>query len=197
MTTSKLVTQDWTKVYQAFSVADFQSYDFQTIRKALVDYLRLNFSEVFNDFIDSDEFIALIDCIAYLGQNLAFRGDLNARENFIDTAERRDSVLKLARLISYNPKRNIAASGQLKLVTIATTESVVDSLGNNISNLPINWNDPSNTNWQEQFNAILNAALGSGAQAKHQTLTPVPHPPSPINTLPPLLHHTRCPLSLR
>lgn len=161
MTTSKLVTQDWTKVYQAFQNADFQSYDFQTIRKALVDYLRLNYAEIFNDFIDSDEFIALIDCIAYLGQNLAFRGDLNARENFIDTAERRDSVLKLARLISYNPKRTIASNGQLKITTVATTESVVDSLGNNIANIPINWNDPSNSNWQEQFNAILNASLSS------------------------------------
>ena len=49
--------------------------------------------------------------IAFLGQSLAFRADLNARENFLDTAERRDSVLKLARLISYSPKRNIAASG--------------------------------------------------------------------------------------
>jgi len=150
---------DWTKIYQAFSQANFQSYDFQTIRKAMIDYLRLNYAENFNDFIDSSEYIALIELIAFFGQNLAFRGDLNSRENFIDTAERRDSILKLARLVSYNPSRNIPANGQMKLVSLSTTESVIDSLGNNIANISINWNDPSNLNWQEQFNSILNAAF--------------------------------------
>lgn len=152
---------NWTKIYQAFTSADFQSYDFQTIRKAMIDYLRLNYAENFNDFIDSSEYIALIELIAFFGQNLAFRGDLNSRENFIDTAERRDSILKLARLVSYNPSRNIPANGQLKLVSLSTTENVIDSLGNNISNVSINWNDPSNTNWQEQFNALLNASFAS------------------------------------
>jgi hypothetical protein len=189
MSTSKLVTQNWTTIYSALQAgpASFQSYDFQTLRKALVDYLRLNYSEVFNDFIDSSEFIALIDCISYLGQNLAFRGDLNSRENFIDTAERRDSVLKLARLISYNPSRNIAASGQLKLVTVTTTEAVVDSLGNNIANQPINWNDPSNSNWQEQFNAVLNAALSSaqkiGMPASSATINSIPTSLYQINSI--------------
>jgi hypothetical protein len=99
-----LVNQDWTKIYESFQNADFQSYDFQTLRKAMIDYLKLYYPEDFNDFIESSEYIALIDLIAFLGQNLAFRTDLNARENFIDTAERRDSVLKLASLVSYIPK---------------------------------------------------------------------------------------------
>ena len=92
-----IVNQDWTKIYQSFRNADFQSYDFQTLRKTMIDYLKIYYPENFNDFIESSEYIALIDLIAYLGQSLAFRTDLNARENFIDTAERRDSVLKLAR----------------------------------------------------------------------------------------------------
>jgi hypothetical protein len=52
-----------------------------------------------------------------MGQGLAFRNDLNTRENFIDTAERRDSVIKLANLVSYNPKRNIAGQGFIKVNT--------------------------------------------------------------------------------
>ena len=108
---SLLVAEDWKKVYQTFREADFQSYDFETLRKSMIDYLRLYYPEDFNDFIESSEYIALIDLIAFLGQSLAFRTDLNARENFLDTAERRDSILKLARLVSYSPKRSIAASG--------------------------------------------------------------------------------------
>ncbi len=157
--TSLLVQQDWTKIYQTFREADFQSFDFETLRKSMIDYLRTYYPEDFNDFTESSEYIALIDLIAFLGQSLAFRTDLNSRENFLDTAERRDSILKLAKLISYNPKRSTPASGFLKFNSISTTESIFDSEGNNLSNLVIGWNDTTNENWLEQFTAILNAAL--------------------------------------
>lgn len=159
--TSLLVAEDWTKLYQTFRNADFQSYDFETLRASMVNYLRLYYPEDFNDFIDSSEFIALIDLIAFLGQSLAFRGDLNARENFIDTAQRRDSILKLARLISYNPKRNIPASGFLKVDSVSTTETIYDSNGINLSGLVVSWADAGNDNWLEQFTAVLNASLVS------------------------------------
>jgi len=157
--TSLLVQQDWTKLYQTFREADFQSYDYETLRKAMIDYLRTYYPEDFNDFTESSEYVALIDLLAFLGQSLAFRTDLNARENFIDTAERRDSILKLARLVSYNPKRNIPANGYLKISSLSTTEVIVDSNGRNLSNLVVDWNDATNDNWLEQFTAIINAAL--------------------------------------
>lgn len=157
--TSLLVQQDWTKIYQTFREADFQSYDYDTLRKSMIDYLRTYYPEDFNDFTESSEYIALIDLIAFLGQSLAFRTDMNARENFIDTAERRDSILKLARLISYNPKRNIPASGSLKIDSVSSTETITDSNGLNLANLLISWNDSANENWLEQFTAIINSAL--------------------------------------
>ena len=156
---SLLVAEDWTKIYQTFRNADFQSYDYETLRKSMIDYLRIYYPEDFNDFTESSEFIALIDLVAYLGQSLAFRGDLNARENFMDTAQRRDSVLKLARLISYNPKRNIPASGFLKVQSISSTEVIYDSNGLNLSGLVVDWADASNDNWYEQFTAVLNASF--------------------------------------
>jgi hypothetical protein len=159
---SLLVNQDWTRVYESFRNADFQSYDYQTLRKSMIEYLQLYYPEDFNDFIESSEFIALIDMIAYLGQSLAFRTDLNARENFIDTAERRESVLKLAKLISYAPKRNKAAQGFLKFESIRTTEPLRDNEGNDLTNLSIFWNDNTNVNWYEQFIIVVNAALISG-----------------------------------
>jgi hypothetical protein len=159
--TSLLARQDWTKIYQTFREADFQSFDFETLRKSMIEYLRTYYPEDFNDFTESSEYIALIDLIAFLGQSLAFRTDLNARENFLDTAERRDSILKLAKLISYNPKRSIPSSGYLKFQNISTTEIVYDSSGTNLSNQLVNWNDSTNENWLEQFTTILNAALVS------------------------------------
>jgi hypothetical protein len=150
---------DWKTIYQTFREADFRSYDYETLRKSFIDYLRVYYPETFNDYVESSEFIALLDVIAFMGQGLAFRNDLNSRENFIDTAERRDSVVKLANLVSYTPKRNIAAQGYLKVNSIQTTQNITDLNGVNLSNLPIIWNDPGNSNWFEQFNTIINATL--------------------------------------
>lgn len=151
--------EDWKQIYQTYREADFQSYDFETLRKSFIDYLRLYYPETFNDYIESSEFIALLDVIAFMGQALAFRTDLNTRENYIDTAERRDSVVRLANLVSYTAKRNTAAQGLLKVFSVTTTEQVQDYQGVNLSNVTVNWADPTNPDWQEQFTAILNAAM--------------------------------------
>ena len=161
-TTNKLlVTEDWKKIYQSYRNADFKSYDFETLRRTMITYLRENYPEDFNDYIDSSEYLALIDLIAFLGQNLSFRIDLNARENFLETAERRDSILRLARLINYNAKRNIPASGFLKVISVSTTDSVIDANGINLANQVVGWNDPTNDNWYQQFIAIMNNAMPS------------------------------------
>ena len=157
-----LVAEDWRKIYTAFQQADFKSYDFETIRRTMVAYLRENYPDDFNDYIESSEYVALLDLIAYLAQSLSFRVDLNARENFLETAERRNSVLRLARLINYNAKRNTPATGLLKFDSVATTENVTDSSGTNLANTTVVWNDGTNANYREQFINILNAANASG-----------------------------------
>ena len=154
-----LLAEDWKTVYQSFKYADFQGYDFDNLRRTMISYIRENYPEDFNDYIESSEYLALIDLIAFLGQNLAFRTDLNARENFIEIAERRESILRLARLVSYNPKRNIPANGLLKIESVSTTEDIFDSNGNNLGSQTVLWNDGTNPNWYEQFVKILNAAL--------------------------------------
>lgn len=151
--------EDWTVAYKAFTNANYQAYDYDTIRASLVEYVQKNFPENFNDYLESSEFIAIIEMLAYLAQTLVFRMDLNSRENFLETAERRDSVFKLARMLGYNPKRNITASGLMKVVSVKTTEPLTDSLGNNLANRQVYWNDANNPQSYEQFITILNAAM--------------------------------------
>jgi hypothetical protein len=180
--------EDWKQIYQTYREADFQSYDFETLRKSFIDYLRLYYPETFNDYIESSEFIALLDIIAFMGQSLAFRTDLNTRENYIDTAERRDSVVRLANLVSYTAKRNTAAQGLLKVFAVTTTENVVDYQGVNLSNVTVDWADPTNPDWQEQFTAILNAAFVDtqrvGRPGNRQTLLNVRTDEYAINMVP-------------
>ena len=159
-----LVAEDWRKIYTAFQQADFKSYDFETLRRTMVAYLRENYPDDFNDFVESSEYVALIDLIAYVAQSLSFRVDLNARENFLETASRRNSILRLARLINYNVKRNKTATGLLKLDSVSTTQNVTDGSGQNLSNVSVVWNDATNSNYREQFIKILNAAGFDGQQ---------------------------------
>jgi hypothetical protein len=130
----------------------------------MISYLRENYPEDYNDYIESSEYLALIDMIAFLGQSIAFRVDLNARENFLELAERRESVLRLARLLSYNAKRNIPASGLLKFQSVSTTQTVIDSNGRNLAGQVVVWNDPANTNWYDQFIKVINSATPASSQ---------------------------------
>jgi hypothetical protein len=180
--------EDWKRIYQTYREADFQSYDFETLRKSFVDYLRLYYPETFNDYIESSEFIALLDVMAFMGQSLAFRTDLNTRENYLDTAERRDSVVKLANLVSYTAKRNTEASGYLKVFSVSTTENLTDYNGINLANLTVNWADPTNLDWQEQFITIINASLTNaqkfGNPGNRQTILGVDTQEYTINLVP-------------
>jgi hypothetical protein len=180
--------EDWKVAYKAFSEVNFQAYDFDTIRSALVEYVRTNYPESFNDYIESSEFIAIIELLAYLSQSLTFRMDLNSRENFLETAERRDSVFKLARQLGYNPKRNIPASGLMKIVSVRTTEPLTDSIGNELNNINIFWDDANNPDSYEQFITVMNAAMNTANRfstpVKSGTIAGIPTDIYEINTPP-------------
>ena len=156
--------EDWTVVYSSFKNAEFRSYDFDTLRQAMIDYVQFNYPEEFNDYTQNSEFIALVDLVAYVGQNLAFRMDLNARENILDTAEKRESVLRIARMLSYKPKRVRPSQGFMKIVSINTSEPILDSTGVNLSNKTIQWGaDPSELEY-ERFIRVINASFNSNNQ---------------------------------
>jgi len=149
----------WTRAHEVFTRVNFNAFDFNTIKESLMDYMKLYFPEDFNDYIESSEFIAILELFAYVGEILAYRLDLNAHENFITTAQRKESILRLAKLLSYKASRNIAARGLVKINAIQTTEQVIDAQGNNLANTNITWNDLNNQNWKEQFLIVMNRVL--------------------------------------
>jgi len=149
----------WEKVYEAFDSINFTAFDYDTVKQSLIDYLKIYYKEHFNDFIESSEFVAFLGIFAYFAEILAYRIDVNANENFITTAQRKQSLLKLAKIISYKVSRNIPARGLVKISSISTSEEITDSQGNNLKNVVVNWNDPNNSNWKEQFFLVLDRAI--------------------------------------
>lgn len=149
----------WDKVYNAFNQINFTAYDYDTVKESLLQYLKIYHPENFNDFIESGELIAILEMFAYVAEQLAYRIDMMSHENFMSTAQRKQSILRLAKLISYRASRNIPARGLVKLTSVRTSEQVFDSLGNDLSNVTITWNDPNNSNWKEQFFLVMNKSL--------------------------------------
>lgn len=151
--------EGWLNNYRYLVNADFKAYDFESLRTTLLDHVKTNYPEDFNDFINSSEYVAIIDMMAFIGQNLAFRADLNLRETFLETAEVRGNILSIARQLGYKPFRNGAASGFLRISAINTTQNLYDSKGTNLAGQTIVWGDPLNSDFNEQFTVILNQVL--------------------------------------
>jgi hypothetical protein len=119
---------------------------------------------------------------------LSFRTDLNARENFLETAQRRDSVLRLAKMINYNPKRTQVARGLIKVTGVETTEQILDSNGIDLQGTTVFWGDTNNPDFLEQFTTIMNAAFVStqrfGKPAANTTVAGVDIDEYDINIIP-------------
>jgi len=158
------VAEDYTAIYESYINANLQAYDYDTIRSAMVNYVRSTYPENFNDWIESAEFVAILDLIAQFGHNLAFRVDMNSRNNFLSTAERQDAVYKLAEFLGYQSRRNLAASGLLKVTSIRTNETVIGSQGTSLAGTEIRYENSANADNLDDFITVMNAVLAPNNQ---------------------------------
>jgi len=170
-TDNLFASESWTAVYTAFSNISLKAYDFDTIRTALLDYTAQTYPDKFNDFVASSEFIAILDLVAYMGHSLAFRLDMNTRENFMDTAERRASILQMAKSLGYNKTRPINAKGFMKISSVTTNEEVLDNEGLSLAGKIVNWNDSNNADWYENFIGVLNSAFTGNTKIQNPAST--------------------------
>lgn len=151
--------EQWDKVYKAFETVNFVAYDYDAVKQSLLDYLKLNYPEDFNDYIESSQLVALIELFAYVAEQHAFRVDMSAHENLLPTAQRKQSILRLAKLVSYTASRNLPLRGLVKVTSISSSEDVRDSQANSLANRVIKWSDPSNPLWREQFQLVMDRVM--------------------------------------
>ena len=149
--------EDYKVVYESYVNANLQAFDYDTIREAMVNYVRNNYPENYNDWIESAEFVALLDVVAQFGHNLAYRVDLNSRNNFLSTAERQESVFKLAEFLGYTPRRNVPAFGDMKIISVKTNEDVIGSEGESLGGQDIRFEITNTNDNIDDFIAVMNS----------------------------------------
>lgn len=161
MTTTALLNaaETWERVYTAFEQVNFTAYDYDSVKQSLLDYLKLQYPENFNDYIESAQLVAIIETFSYVAELLSYRVDLSIHESLMPTATRKQSILRLAKLISYTASRNLPLRGLVKIISVSTSENITDSQGNSLANRVITWGDQNNSLWREQFFTVMDKIL--------------------------------------
>jgi hypothetical protein len=82
-------------------IIDYMAKDYHSFRQVLIDYLYQKIPQ-WNENSEADLGIALIDLMSYVGDNLSYYQDAVANEMYFETARKRISVRRHARLIDYH-----------------------------------------------------------------------------------------------
>ena len=160
ITSNKLfAAEEWEVVFNAFREVNINPYDYSTISNSLVEYIKANNPEEYRRYTNNGLFTAHIELFSRLAHSLSYRYEKSTRENFFDSVENRESAIELAKIFSYQPKRNRTSNGLCKISAIRTTEPVYDSNQTLLANNTIKWNHEGDPNWYEKYIRILNAAL--------------------------------------
>lgn len=105
-------------IRSALPFINYTARDWPTIRDAVVEHLRKRFPDDFADITESNLGVAFIEAIAYMFEVLSFNIDRAANENFLATAQQRDSVSKLVGLLGYQMAPAASASVALRVTDV-------------------------------------------------------------------------------
>ena len=91
------------------TLIDYAGSDFETLRSNLIRYIKAVYPLDYNNFVESDLGMMLVELVAYVGSVTSMKADFLANENFLRTARQRNSVKKLLELIGVRLKGPIGA----------------------------------------------------------------------------------------
>lgn len=154
--------ESWKDIYEKYkTVVNFVAGDYESLKNVIRYYITVQNPENYNDWAESSEVGMFANGLAYLGETLHYRVDLNAHDVFPSTTERKQSLLNFTKMLSYSPSRNICSNGIAKLVSVSTTQKITDMMGKSLKDATVYWNDSTDEDWLEHFLLIMNSAFSS------------------------------------
>lgn len=88
---------------------NYTNQDFWSMKTRLVDFIKQEYANEFNDFVESSLGIMLIENWAFLADTLSFKMDQIANEIFIDTVTELENAFRLSKLVGFTPQPPIAS----------------------------------------------------------------------------------------
>jgi len=104
-----------------YSVADFEEY-----RTALLNYLQAIYPLEYNNFVESDLGIMLVEMFSYLASVLSLKADMLANESYLSSVQSPENLRKLLQLIGIALKGPISAKSSCT-AALATADTLVAS----------------------------------------------------------------------
>lgn len=92
---------------------DYLAKDFLSFRKALLDFSALRFPE-WQERSEADFGVMFLEALAGLADDLSYTQDRVAAEAALDTATQRRSIVRLARLVDYEPRPATSSTALLQ-----------------------------------------------------------------------------------
>lgn len=88
---------------------NYTNQDFWSMKARLIDFIKEKFGDSFNDFVESDLALMLIENWAFIADTLSFKIDQIANEIFIDTVSEVDNAFRLSLLVGFKPQPPIGS----------------------------------------------------------------------------------------
>ena len=88
---------------------DFSGLDFDTARRAIVEYIKTYYPEQFNDFVASNGYMMMLEIVAAAVAKLSVRSDIIANESFLPTSTTEAAVSNHLALINQRMRRQTPA----------------------------------------------------------------------------------------
>ena len=89
---------------------DYLAKDFLSFRKALSDFSALRYP-AWQERSEADFGVMFMEALASLADDLSYQQDRIAAEAWLETATERRSLVRLARLVDYEPRRRHGGAG--------------------------------------------------------------------------------------
>lgn len=102
---------------------DYTCQDFWSLKDRIINNIKESFGDVFNDFIESDLAIMLLENWAFIGDLLSFKIDHTSNEIFIDSVTEIGNAFRISKFIGFRPQPPIAARSKW----IATLGSTIEA----------------------------------------------------------------------
>lgn len=102
---------------------NYLNRDFASLKEDLKSYIKIYYPDEYNDFSESSVGMMLLELNAYVGDILSYHVDKNFNEMFMDSAQNRDSVIRISKNLGYNPR------GRKPSATLLDVSITVPTLG--------------------------------------------------------------------
>lgn len=102
--------------------------DFVDFRNNLIEFSKTYFPQTYNDFNESSPGMMFIEMASYIGDVLGYYIDDTLRESLLTTAQDRENIFELAKMMGYRPKATSPATTKLSVFQLVPSRRLTNPI---------------------------------------------------------------------